>query len=77
MLRSASDLVNRSSCRPWALSPWMAYDRPDVSAILLANASVLEVERGMLVSDQAVLVHGTDIVEVGPTPTVRSAGPHN
>jgi len=55
----------------------MAYDRPDVSAILLANASVLDVERGMLVSDQAVLVHGTDIVEVGPTPTVRSAGPHN
>jgi len=44
-----------------------------VTATLLLNASVLDVERGTLVPDQAILVDGERIVEVGPTHMVGSA----
>jgi imidazolonepropionase-like amidohydrolase len=40
--------------------------------ILFQNASVLDVERGTLLPDQAVLIEGERIKEIGPSASVRS-----
>ncbi|HEV7665907.1 MAG TPA: amidohydrolase family protein, partial [Chloroflexota bacterium] len=46
-----------------------------MTATLLINASVLDVERGALIPDQAVLIDGERIIEVGPVHVVRSTDP--
>jgi imidazolonepropionase-like amidohydrolase len=43
-------------------------------SLIFQNASVLDVERGTLVRDQAVLVEEERIVEVGPSNAIRFSG---
>lgn len=44
-------------------------------SLLFQNASVLDASAGLLVPDQAVLVQGDRIIEVGPSASVRSSAP--